>query len=48
MFFMPLLFLTYINDLTQSLSDSGSYLYDDDTSLFNQDKDITIEDIYSI
>ena len=30
----PLLFLLYVNDLPQSLSDGGSYLYADDTCVF--------------
>ena len=29
-----LLFLLYVNDLPQSLSDAGSYLYADDTCIF--------------
>ena len=37
----PLLFLIYINDLPQELNETGSYLYaDDDTCIFDQDKDI--------
>ena len=32
----PLLFLLYVNDLFQSLSDAGSYLYADDTFIFYQ------------
>ena len=32
----PLLFLLYINDLSQSLSDKSSYLYTDDTCTFYQ------------
>ena len=41
-----LLFLIYINDLPQSLSESGSYLYADDTRIFFQYKDIhKIEDV---
>ena len=35
----PLLFLAYIKDLHQSLSESGSYFYVDDTLVFYQDKD---------
>ena len=31
-----LLFLLYVNDLPQSLSDAGSYLYADDTCIFYQ------------
>ena len=31
-----LLFLLYVNDLPQSLSDAGSYLYADDTCVFYQ------------
>ena len=36
----PLLFLLYVNDLSQSLSDAGSYLYPDDTCIFYQHEDI--------
>ena len=36
----PLLFLLYVNDLPQSLSDVGSYLYGDDTCIFYQHEDI--------
>ena len=32
----PLLFLLYVNDLPQSLSDVGSYLHADDTCIFYQ------------
>ena len=35
-----LLLLLYINDLPQSLSDAGSYLYKDDTCLFYQHEDL--------
>ena len=35
-----LLFLIYINDLPQSLSELGSYFYADDMCIFYQDKDI--------
>ena len=35
-----LLFLLYVNDLPQSLSDKGSYLYADDTCIFYQHEDI--------
>ena len=42
----PLLFLTYINDLPQLLSEYGSYLYADDTYIFYQDKGVhKIEDV---
>ena len=42
----PLLFLTYINDLPQLLSENGSYLYADDTYIFYQDKGVhKIEDV---
>ena len=34
-----LLFLLYVNDLHQSLSDAGSYLYADDTCIFYQHED---------
>ena len=30
----PILFLIYINDLPQSLSENGSYLYADDMCIF--------------
>ena len=36
----PLLFLLYVNDLPQSLSDIGSYLYADDTCIFYQYEDV--------
>ena len=36
----PLLFLRYINDLAQVLNDVRSYLYDNDTCIFYQDKDV--------
>ena len=36
----PLLFLLYVNDLPQSLSDAGSYLYADDTYIFYQHEDV--------
>ena len=36
----PLLFLLYVNDLPQSLSDAGSYLYADDTCIFYQHEDV--------
>ena len=35
-----LLFLLHVNDLPQSLSDAGSYLYPDDTCIFYQHEDI--------
>ena len=35
-----LLFLLYVNDLPQSLSDTGSYLYADDTCIFYQHEDV--------
>ena len=35
-----LLFLLYMNDLLQSLSDAGSYLYADDTCIFYQHGDV--------
>ena len=42
----PLLFLVYINDLPQTLSESVSYLYADDTYFFSKDKDVhKIEDV---
>ena len=41
-----LLFLIYINDLPQSLSELGSYFYADDMCIFCQGKDIhKIEDV---
>ena len=36
----PLLFLLYVNYLPKSLSDAGSYLYEDDTCIFYQQKDV--------
>ena len=33
-------FLIYVNDLPQSLSDTGSYLYADDTCIFYQHEDV--------
>lgn len=39
-FLGPFLFLVYINNLHQSSSESGSYLYADDTCTFYQDRDI--------
>ena len=36
----PLLFLLYVNDLPQSLSNAGSYLYADDTWIFYQHEDV--------
>ena len=36
----PLLFLLHVNDLPQSLSDAGSYLYADDTCIFYQHEDV--------
>ena len=36
----PPLFLLYVNDLPQSLSDAGSYLYADDTCIFYQHEDV--------
>ena len=36
----PLLFLIYINDLTQELNKTGSYLYLDHPYICYQDKDI--------
>ena len=35
-----LLFLLYVNDLTQSLSDTASYLYPDNTCIFFQHEDV--------
>ena len=36
----PLLFLLYVDDLLQSLSDAGSYLYSDDTCIFYQHEEV--------
>ena len=36
----PLLFLLYVNDLPQSLSDARSYLYADDTYILYQHEDV--------
>ena len=37
----PLLFLLYINDTLQALSNTNTYLYAEDTSIFCQHKDFT-------
>ena len=36
----PLLFLVHINDISQALSNTHTYLYADDTSIFCQHKDV--------
>ena len=36
----PLLFLLYVNDLPQSLSDAGSYFCADGTCIFYQNEDV--------
>ena len=36
----PFLFLLYVNDLPRSLSDAGSYLYADDTSIFYEHEEV--------
>ena len=36
----PFLFLLYVNDIPQSLSDAGSYLHVDDTCIFYQHEDV--------
>ena len=36
----PLLFLLYVNDLPQSLSEAGSCLYADDTCIFYEHEDV--------
>ena len=36
----PLLFLIYIDDLLEALSETASNLYADDTRIYYQDKDI--------
>ena len=41
----PLLFLLYLNDLPQSLSDAGSYLYANDTCIFYKHEGIKIENV---
>ena len=38
--FGPLLFPLYVNDLSQSISDAGSYLYADDNCIFYQHEDV--------
>ena len=44
----PLLFSLYINDIPQALSNTHTYLYADDTSIFCQHKDVTkIENVFS-
>ena len=35
------MFLPYINDIPQALSDSHTYLYANDTNIFYQHKDVT-------
>ena len=37
----PLLFLLYVNNLPQSLSETGSNLHPDDTCIFHLDEDVT-------
>ena len=36
----PLLFLLYVNDITQSLSEVGHYFYTDDICTFYQDEGV--------
>ena len=36
----PFLFLLYVNELPQSLSEAGSYLYADDSCIFYQHEDV--------
>ena len=36
----PLLFLSYVNHLPQSLSDAGSYLYANNTCIFYQHENV--------
>ena len=36
----PLLFLLYINDIPQALSDSQTYIYVDNNSILYQDKNV--------
>ena len=44
----PLLFLLYINGITQALSDSHTYLHVDDTSIFYQHEDVAeIENVFN-
>ena len=40
-----LLFLLYVNDIFQSLSEAGSYLYADDTCFLYQQKEVKIENV---
>ena len=43
----PILFLLYVSDLLQSLSDTGFYLYVDDTCVFYQHEDARkIENVF--
>ena len=43
-----LYFSLYVNDLPQSLSEAGCYLYADDTCIFYQHKDVTkIENVFN-
>ena len=37
----PLLFLLYVNNLPQSLSETGSSFHPDDTCIFHLDEDVT-------
>ena len=41
-----LLFLLYVNDLPQSLSDAGSYFYADDTCIFYQHENVKKIEIF--
>ena len=43
----PLLFLLYINDIPQALSDSHTYMYTGDTSIFYQHKHVAEVVLYT-